>query len=76
VYDYEKGRYSTIELKWNDSVHTLTIGKRQGDFPGMTKNRTFRVVVVSLDHGTGADTTTNADKVVKYDGRETGIVLH
>jgi alpha-D-xyloside xylohydrolase len=75
-YDYEKGRYSTIELKWNDSVHTLTIGKRQGDFPGMTKNRTFRVVVVSLDHGTGADTTTNADKVVKYDGRETGIVLH
>jgi alpha-D-xyloside xylohydrolase len=75
-YDYEEGQYSTIELKWNDSVHTLTIGKRRGDFPGMLKTRTFNVVVVSPDHGTGVDTTANVDNIVKYDGTEQKIVLH
>jgi alpha-D-xyloside xylohydrolase len=74
-YEYEKGLYSTIEFRWNDSTHTLTIGKRRGDFPGMAKTRTFRIVVVAPDHGTGVASTTNVDKVVKYDGTEIGIVL-
>ena len=74
-YQYEKGLYSTIEFRWNDSTHTLTIGKRRGDFPGMAKTRTFRIVVVAPDHGTGVASTTNVDKVVKYDGTEIGIVL-
>ena len=74
-YEYEKGLYSTIEFRWNDSTHTLTIGKRRGDFPGMAKTRTFRIVVVAPDHGTGVAATTNVDKVVKYDGTEIGMVL-
>jgi alpha-D-xyloside xylohydrolase len=75
-YGYEKGLYSTIEFRWNDSTQTLTIGNRRGGFPGMLKARTFNVVAVLPDHGTGVDETTNVDKVVKYDGSETGIVLH
>jgi alpha-D-xyloside xylohydrolase len=75
-YDYEKALYSTIEFKLNDSVHEITIGKRRGDFPGMLKTRTFNVVVVSPDHGTGVDVTNKVDKIVKYDGTETEIVLH
>jgi alpha-D-xyloside xylohydrolase len=74
-YGYEKGVYSTIEFRWNDSTHTLTIGKRRGDFPGMAKTRTFRIVVVAPDHGTGVAATTNVDKVEKYDGTEIGMVL-
>jgi alpha-D-xyloside xylohydrolase len=75
-YDYEKGLYSTIEFKWKDSVHTLTIGKRRGDFPGMLRARTFNVIVVSPDHGTGVEVTGKVDKVVQYDGTETTILLH
>jgi alpha-D-xyloside xylohydrolase len=75
-YDYEKGMYSTIEFKWNDSDHRLTIGKRRGDFPGMSKKRTFNVVLVSPDHGTGVDVTNDVDKTVNYDGTGTEIVLH
>ena len=67
-YGYEAGRYSTIAFSWNDSTRALTIGKRQGDFPGMVKTRAFRLVVVSPDHGTGGATAV-ADRVVKYDGR-------
>ncbi|HUI29267.1 MAG TPA: TIM-barrel domain-containing protein [Candidatus Acidoferrales bacterium] len=75
-YDYEKGIYSTIEFKWADSTHTLTIGKRQGKFPGMMRTRTFNIVVVSPNHGTGVDTTEKADKVVKYDGRKKTVALY
>jgi alpha-D-xyloside xylohydrolase len=72
-YNYEKGIYSTIELEWNDSAHTLTIGKRQGTFPRMLKERTFNLVLVSSDHGTGVEVTEKADKVVRYDGSERRI---
>ena len=75
-YGYEKGQYSTIELKWNDSVHMLNIGNRRGDFPGMLKERTFNVVAVSPDHGTGTEVTGAVEKVVQYDGTEKQLLLH
>jgi alpha-D-xyloside xylohydrolase len=45
-YNYEKGQYSTIQLTWNDRSKTLTIGKREGSFPGMIATRTFNVKVI------------------------------
>ena len=52
-YNYEKGVYATIPLHWDDAAHTLTIGDRKGQFPGMLENRTFRVVFVRENHGVG-----------------------
>ncbi len=74
-YDYEKGIYSTVEFTWNDATHTLIIGKRHGKFPGMLKHRTFNIVVVSPDHGTGVESTEKVEKVVKYDGAEIATTL-
>lgn len=68
-YDYESGVYSTIRFTWNDETKTITIGDRKGEFPGMLKERTFNIVLVSQDHGTGVDSTQRVDRVVKYDGR-------
>jgi alpha-D-xyloside xylohydrolase len=45
-YNYEKGAYATIPMHWDDARGALTIGGRQGSFPGMLQNRTFHVVVV------------------------------
>jgi alpha-D-xyloside xylohydrolase len=45
-YAYEKGAHATIAMHWDDAAKTLTIGAREGSFPGMLKERTFRVVVV------------------------------
>jgi alpha-D-xyloside xylohydrolase len=42
-YDYEKGVFSLIPLTWNDATGTLAIGPRNGEFPGMLRERTFRV---------------------------------
>ena len=67
-YDYEKGAYATIPLKWEETAKALTIGDRQGRFPGMAAERTFRVVFVGEGHGAGPGTTAQPDQVVRYTG--------
>jgi alpha-D-xyloside xylohydrolase len=67
-YDYEKGAYATIRFDWNESRGALTIGDRQGRFPGMPDSRTFRIVFVDEHHGIGIDPTTTADREVRYSG--------
>ena len=68
-YDYEKGVHATISLQWDDANRTLTIGEREGKFPGMLETRAFHVVVVRDDHGAGIEPTAQADKVVEYSGK-------
>ena len=41
-YNYEKGAYATIPIHWDDAKHTLTIGERQGHFPGMLEHAKFQ----------------------------------
>src|SRR5215469_2269221 len=52
-YNYAKGQHATIPLHWDDATQTLTIGARQGSYPGMPENHTFHVIVVGEDHGIG-----------------------
>jgi alpha-D-xyloside xylohydrolase len=68
-YNYEKGKYATIPFEWNEARQTLTIGKRSGNFPGMLKERTFRAVFVSPNHGAGMAAEEKADAVVHYTGK-------
>ena len=74
-YNYEKGIYSTIDFKWSDAATTLNIGKRQGHYPGMLMTRTFKIVIVSPDHGTGVNETDKIEKIVNYNGTEKKIVF-
>ena len=69
-YDYEKGGYSTIGLHWDDAQHTLTIGERKGQFPGMLESRAFRVVFVTENHGAGVNPASEPDKIVQYSGKQ------
>ena len=63
-YNYEKGKYTTITMKWNDRSRLLTIGQRAGGYEGMLQERMFNVVL--------PDGTT---KSVNYNGAETTIKL-
>jgi alpha-D-xyloside xylohydrolase len=69
TYNYEKGVYATIPLHWDDARHTLTIGERKGQFPGMLQDRRFHVVFVGEKHGVGVELTSKPDKVVEYSGK-------
>jgi len=74
-YDYEKGVYATIDFHWSNLMRQLRIGARKGTFPGMLQQRTFQVVLVGKDHGTGVEVTANPDRVVSYDGKEQIVQL-
>ena len=63
-YNYEKGVYSTISFSWSDKGRTLTIGQRQGEYPGMLKTRQFTIV---LPNG--------SQKTVDYNGEKLNIKL-
>ncbi|HKS83187.1 MAG TPA: glycoside hydrolase family 31 protein [Candidatus Acidoferrales bacterium] len=68
-YNYEKGVHATIPFHWDDARRTLTIGAREGKFPGMLESRTFRVVFVGEGHGIGIDPSAQPDKIVQYSGQ-------
>jgi alpha-D-xyloside xylohydrolase len=72
-YNYENGAYATIPFMWNDAQQTLTIGERQGKFHGMPETRTFHVVFVGVNHGTGINPTSPPDKVVQYSGKAISV---
>ena len=74
-YNYEKGLYSTITFHWNDARKTLTIGECKGNYPGMLKNRKFRIVLVDNQHGVGDNLMKKADRAISYTGKECRIRL-
>ncbi len=51
TYHYEKGGRATIPLNWNEAKQSLDIAKREGEFPGMLRERTFNIVFVNESHG-------------------------
>jgi len=74
-YNYDKGIYTTITFDWDDSSGTLTIGDRQGAFPGMLEERIFKVVLVSSGKGIADVPTQVCDKEIKYTGKKTTVKL-
>ncbi len=64
-YNYERGVYSTITMKWNDSRRTFTVETRQGQFPGMLQNRKFNIRIAG----------TEAVKTVDYNGNAVSVTL-
>jgi len=74
-YNYEKGAYSTISFTWDDAKKVLTISDRNGSFSGMLPERTFSIIKVTTNKGTGADTAKIYDKVVTYRGKKIAVEL-
>ena len=68
-YDYEKGAYSTIELRWNDEGRILTIGPREGSFPGMHRSRVICVQVIDPQNPAPFDPDGANAVCVPYDGK-------
>lgn len=74
-YDYEKGRFVTFRLKWNDQLRQLSITARQGSFPGMAARHTFAVVLVRPGHGVAGTAPATPDKMVGYQGQALTVQL-
>jgi alpha-D-xyloside xylohydrolase len=67
-YGYERGAFARIPVRWDERAKTLTIGRREGSFPGMLAERTFEVVFVSKAKPVGFSFAPKADRAVTYRG--------
>ncbi|KQU47521.1 alpha-glucosidase [Sphingomonas sp. Leaf339] len=70
---WRRGVHATISLTLDDKAGVLTIGARQGRYPGMTARRSFRIVQVSAGGGTGLAQSAGRD--VLYAGRRIEVRL-
>ncbi|SDQ81064.1 TIM-barrel domain-containing protein [Pseudoxanthomonas sp. CF125] len=70
---YQKGRRATIDLRWDEAQHSLTIGARRGRYPGMPRERIFNIVWVGEQSGAGL-AAGPPDQVVRYTGQETVVI--
>jgi alpha-D-xyloside xylohydrolase len=75
TYNYEKGQFSRIPIRWDDATQTLTIGKREGSFPAMLAERAFDVVLVSKTKPLEFSFNPKPDRTVTYKGDEVVVAL-
>jgi len=71
-YNYEKGKYTTIQFSWNEAKKTLSIGNLEGDYKGMLKKRVFNIVWVNENNGIGLASSISS-RVVGYDSKQVSI---
>lgn len=72
-YNYEKGAYSIIPIKYNESTKTVTVGNRVGEFKGMLLKRIFYIRFINPDHPKVLDFNNNAGAYIIYNGKKMGI---
>jgi alpha-D-xyloside xylohydrolase len=73
TYNYEKGARALIPLRWSEADKTLTIGDREGQYPGMPQEFPLDIVWVSPGHGVGETVEGQPDRVVHYQGKAISV---
>ena len=74
-YNYEKGKYATIDITYDDATKTVSFGARKGQFNGMLKNRQFNVVLVTKDAPKPLNLENPNGKLVNYNGKAVSVQL-
>jgi len=74
-YNYEKGKYATIDITYDDASRTVSFGARKGQFPGMLKNRRFNVVLVTKDAPKPLNLDNPEGMMVNYNGKAVSVQL-
>lgn len=74
-YNYERGLFSTIDIRYNDASRSVIIGRRQGSFKGMLKQRKFNIVLITEEKPRAFTFGMPEGVLVNYDGREMSVTL-
>jgi alpha-D-xyloside xylohydrolase len=74
-YNYEKGKYATIDITYDDASRTISFGARKGQFNGMLKNRRFNVVLISKDKVQPLNLDDPQGQMVDYNGKAISVKL-
>ena len=74
-YNYERGKYATISIDYDDATRTVTFSKRQGSFDGMLKQRRFNIVLITPDNARPLNLDNPEGRMVNYNGKELSVRL-
>jgi len=74
-YNYEKGKYATIDITYDDVSRTVSFGARKGQFAGMLKNRQFNVVLITKDAPKPLNLENPEGRLVNYNGKAVSVQL-
>ncbi len=75
-YGYENGEYALIPVSYNEASQTLTLGKREGSYEGMSPNHVFRIVWITKDKPVALDIKDQNDTAILYNGNGQTIRLN
>ena len=70
---YLNGRHSRIPLQWNERSRTLTVGAREGHYPGMAGKRTINVRWVKAGTPRALAFDAKPDATIVYDGQSQSV---
>ena len=74
-YNYEKGACTHIPLSYSEKTGELTIGNRKGEYKGMLKEQTFRVVFIDKTHPLALGNDKVIAKTVRYVGKQVKVLI-
>ena len=72
-YNYEKGKFATIDITYDDADKTVKFGARKGSFNGMLKNRRFNIVLITKDAPKPLNLVDPQGIMVQYNGKEVSV---
>ena len=74
-YNYEQGKFATIDITYNDKDKSVTFGDRKGEFDGMLHTRKFNIVYITKDSSQPLNLDNPEGKVVEYSGKTVKVEL-
>ena len=74
-YNYEKGAFTRIPVRYDDAAQSLVIGDRAGSFPGMVEKRTFNVRWIEPGESNAGELDSPPDASVEYTGQSVTLGL-
>jgi alpha-D-xyloside xylohydrolase len=74
-YNYEKGAFTVIPIKYTEATKTLVIEDQKGAFTGMLGKRVFRISFITPNNPKSWDTEQKFDKELVYEGEKVIIKM-
>lgn len=74
-YNYERGQFVSVSLRYEEETKTLTIGPRKGTYKGILEERIFQIVWVKTDHPAGVGLETLTPQEIRYSGEEVTLKM-
>ena len=75
-YNYEQGKFVKIPISYNHAKGKITIGKRVGEYKGMLKSQTFKIVYIDKNHPVAFGNVKTVSKTIQYTGVQISLKIN